>query len=166
MKKNNKTTIPFNLIPIMTVSILSVIECALFISLILLEESELWVDALLMFGCLVAIYTTVKVSIIDYSITFDSMGFTIIERNRINSHNQIKSYKWQEIKELYFTGRYDKFGKPHMTIVYKNGESDKVDCNRIIDKRKKFINLAKQYSGRDGIIREYGRKRKPFEKDW
>lgn len=61
----------------MTVSILSVMECALFISLILLVESELWVDALLMFGCLVAIYTTVKVAIIDYSVTFDSMGLRL-----------------------------------------------------------------------------------------
>ena len=48
------------------------------------------------------IYGAIDAFITDYYLTFDYEGFVITERNRISQKMQIKSYKWNQIKEVYF----------------------------------------------------------------
>lgn len=165
MKMNDKTKISFNTSYLPTVGIPTVIACSIFIPIILLTELEWWVITIFVTTCLIMIYATIDVAITDYYLTFDYEGFVITERNRISKKEQIKSYKWRFIKEVYFRGLYDKFGSAEMIVAYRNGEYDAVPCGRILSRRKKFIQLAQYYSKREGIVKSK-RKQKLYEKEW
>ena len=162
---NDKTKISFNSSYFPTVGIPTVIACAVFIPIILFTELEWWGKAIFGINCLIMIYGTIDAAITDYYLTFDYEGFIITERNRISKKEQIKSYKWNQIKKVYFRGLYDKFGSAEMIVVYKKGGYDAVQCGRILSRRKKFIKLAQYYSGREGIVK-LKRKRKLYEKEW
>lgn len=165
LMKNDNTIISFNLAHIVSFGVIAILACTGSIVYIYHVDVKWYEIAICVFLCIVAIYSSIEAIIIDYSVAFDNIGFTIIERNRMTSYNQIKSYKWKEIKELYFRGIYARFSPPIMTIVYKKGGYDEVECSRITYKLNKFIKFAQYYSGCDGIVRS-NRKRKPFEKDW
>ncbi len=162
---NDKIKISFNISYFPTVGIPTVIACAVFIPIIFFTELEWWGIAILGTNCLIMIYGAIDAFITDYYLTFDYEGFVITERNRISQKMQIKSYKWNQIKEVYFRGLYDKFGSAEMIVVYKKGGYDAVQCGRILSRRKKFIKLAQYYSGREGIVK-LKRKRKLYEKEW
>lgn len=170
---NDKKIVSFNISYLPTIGIPTVIACAVFILIVFHEELDCfheeldwWVITIFATTCLIMICATIDAIITDYYLTFDYKGFIITERNRISKNEQIKSYKWSEIKELYFRGLYDKFGSAEMMVVYKKGGYDAVQCGRILSRRKKFIKLAQYYSGREGIVKTRHRKRKLYEKDW
>lgn len=160
----DKTTISYTLVNTITVGIATVIACSLFIPLIfIVEDMEWWIILAIVSLCLGAIATTISVYIDDYSVTFDHMGFTTIWRNRVNSKEKIKTYKWKDIHRMSISGLYS-HSTPNLTIFYKNGKFESIYFNGLAY-TKKFINLARHYSGRNNIIKS-GRKRKPFDKDW
>ncbi len=162
----DKTIISDTLTDTLAVGIPTAIMCAAFIPIIFLADWEWWINLILALVCLGLIYSTIDSYITDFTITFDKEGFSLKERNRLNSSETVKSFKWADIREIYFMHVYSRYRTPVMTITYKKGGKEKLEFGRILTSYKKFIYLARYYSGREGIIRESGRKRKLFEKDW
>lgn len=114
--------------------------------------------------CVLMICATIETFVFDYSVSFDYHGFLFMERNRITQKKEIKSYKWRDVRNLTITGLYSPHSRPMLMVSLKNGPSDWIDFHGLAYTNK-FIQLAKHYSGREGIMKS-GRKRKPFEKDW
>lgn len=165
---SDKTTISYTFINTMIVAIPTIIVLATFIPIIFLADLEWWTILIFIITCLGMVYATIDAYIVDYSITFDYQGFVIFERNRITAKEKINSYKWDDIRNLTITGLYSTHTTPTLIISYKNAPSDWVDFNGLIY-TKKFKKLARQYSGREGIIKSpnSGRKRKGLhQKDW
>ena len=139
---------------------------ALLIFIFIIEGStiSLWWYLFLSIGCLVGIYVVIDSFVIDFKILFDNNGFTIIKRNRINSIEDKLFCRWADVKYLKFVGLHSKYGDITLKIRYKRKAGWETICFGGIARYSKFKKLAKQYSGRDDIIKEYW-KRKPFEFD-
>lgn len=137
---------------------------ALIIFIIEGSTISLWWYLFLSIMCLVAIYLLIDSFVIDFKILFDNNGFTIIKRNRINSIEDKRFYRWKDVKYLEFAGLHSKYSDITLNIRYKRKGGWETICFRGIARYSKFKKLAKQYSGRDDIMKEYW-KRKPFEFD-
>ena len=139
---------------------------ALLIFIFIIEGStiSLWWYLFLSIGCLVGIYVVIDSFVIDFKILFDNNGFTIIKRNRINSIEDKLFCRWEDVKYLEFVGLHSKYSEITLKIRYKRKVGWETICFGGIARYSKFKKLAKQYSGRDDIIKEYW-KRKPFEFD-
>lgn len=162
----DKTTISYTLTDTLAVGIPTAIMCSIFIPVIFLANWEWWIDLILALTCLGMIYSTIDSYFTDFTITFDKEGFSLNERNRVNSSEKVTTYKWADIREIYFKHLGGRYRTPVMTITYKKGEVENLEFSRILASYKKFVYLSRYYSGREGIIRESGRKRKPFKKDY
>ena len=125
---------------------------------------SLWWYLFLSIVCLVGIYLLIDSFAIDFKILFDNKGFTIIKRNRINSIEDKLFCRWEDVKYLEFVGLHSKYSEITLKIRYKRKVGWETMCFGGIARYSKFKKLAKQYSGRDDIIKEYW-KRKPFEFD-
>lgn len=161
---NDQVTISYSYINRIIVGVLTFIGCAIFIPIIFLAELEWWTIIIFVIMCVLMICATIETFVFDYSVSFDYHGFLFMERNRITQKKEIKSYKWRDVRNLTITGLYSPHSRPMLMVSLKNGPSDWIDFHGLAYTNK-FIQLAKHYSGRDGIVKS-GRKRKPFEKDW
>lgn len=163
MKLNNYT-LSYTIADTIVGGIMTVLVFLLFILCILFGEISWWISVLIGVGCLWSAIETLRCFIVEFKITFNHNGFTVNEHNRLTSNDRIRQYIWKEIRELYFMGRFSPRGLPRLLVFYKAGGWDEIGFRYTI-KICEFVKLARQYSGRENIIRNY-KQRKPFEKDW
>ena len=149
----------------LTISLL-VGNLVLLIFIITIEGStiSLWWYFFLSIVCLLGIYVVIGSFVNDFKILFDNNGLTIIKNSRTNSAENKLLCRWEDIKYLEFEGLHSKYGDKTLKIRYKRKVGCETVCFRGIVRYSKFKKLAKRYSGRDDIIKEYW-KRKPFERD-
>lgn len=162
---NDQATISYSFINRIVVGVITFITCAIFIPSIFLAELDWWTIMIFVIMCVMLICGTIETFVFDFSVSFDYHGFVFTECNRITKKKKIKSYKWKDVDSLSIIGLNSPNSRPTLIVSLKNGPSDWINFNGLAYTNK-FIELAKYYSGRKGIVRTPRRKRKPFEKDW
>lgn len=129
------------------------------------DETSVWLYLFLIIISLTGIWTTFRRIVTDYKFVFDIDGFAIIERNRINTKEDKKLYLWDDIQNIRFKTTGIRSPRLFLIIKYKRTfKEDEIQVSSFFQPSK-FTKLARQYSGRDNIIKEK-KKRKPYEKDW
>ena len=162
---DDQATISYSFINRIVVGVLSFIGCAILIPSIFLAELDWWTIMLVVIMCVMMICGTIETFVFDFSVSFDYHGFVFTECNRITKKKKIKSYKWKDVDSLSITGLNSPNSRPKLIVSFKNGPSDWINFNGLAYTNK-FIELAKYYSGRKGIVRIPRRKRKLYEKEW
>lgn len=162
---NDQATISYSFINRIVVGVITFITCAIFIPSIFLAELDWWTIMIFVIMCVMLICGTIETFVFDFSVSFDYHGFVFTECNRITKKKKIKSYKWKDVDRLSIIGLNCPNSRPKLIVSLKNGPSDWINFNGLAYTNK-FIELAKYYSGRKGIVKTSHRKRKLYEKEW
>lgn len=127
---------------------------------------KLWRYLVLIIASIFGIGIIIKRAILDYKFFFSKEGFAIIKRNRITDKEIKTFYRWDEIQsmklEYSIPGRRSQI---YLIIKFKKKiREDKIEVTGVFQSSR-FTKLARQYSGRENIIKD-SKKRKQFQKDW